>query len=128
MGRTGAQGKKWVEAFESFQIMTEDLGELTEIEISNILQESTFGITTNPIFVVEKSGTVAAMREHHLPILIVSEKTKPKEHLKLLFDVDFIEYNQGDFKDFILKRHSHRNHLGLDKTCLTFLDALKIEV
>ena len=46
------------------------LGRRTETEISHFLQSVDFGITTNPHYLVGKSGTCMAMLDHGLPLLV----------------------------------------------------------
>lgn len=102
VGNSGSELENWVKVFKLYEIEVNVFGELTTKQISSILQEASFGITTNPVFVVEKSGTVAAMREHNLPILVVAEKTYPRNKIKLNLDSDILEYNKfGDFSNFI---------------------------
>ena len=46
------------------------VGEQSRETISQWLQHLDFGVTTSPVSLVEKSGTVAAMREHGLPVIV----------------------------------------------------------
>ena len=47
-------------------------GFLPEVEISRHLQLANFGVTTMPIHLVDKSGGVAAMVAHNLPVIITN--------------------------------------------------------
>ncbi len=54
-------------------------GELPPPEISHALQSADFGIAVSPLRLLGKSGAVAAMREHGLPVIVnnlQSKKTK----------------------------------------------------
>lgn len=113
VGKTGFEQEKWIYEFEIQNIEVVVLGELSSEDISNVLQEATFGITTNPAFVVEKSGTVAAMREHGLPILIVSENTRPKDGLLSSLPNGFFEYKEGFFSEFMNQKQNITNIVGL---------------
>ncbi|WP_111307956.1 hypothetical protein [Confluentibacter sediminis] len=101
IGRSGNERENWIKEFESLGIEVVVMGELEADEISAVLQEASFGITTNPSFVIEKSGTVAAMREHGLPILIVSEDSKPKSDFNLVLANDLLQYKSGNFSELM---------------------------
>jgi glycosyltransferase involved in cell wall biosynthesis len=49
------------------------LGELPAVQVSEILQGLDFGIATSPWALVGKSGTVAAMLEHGLPVVVTRD-------------------------------------------------------
>jgi hypothetical protein len=55
--------------------------ELSTNLISKQLQECTFGVSTTPYDVIDKSGATAAMFEHGLPILAYDDGDTPQESL-----------------------------------------------
>lgn len=57
------------------------LGCRTEAEVSRFLQSVDFGLTSNPYYLVGKSGTCMAMLDHGLPILVprISDQDEPAE-------------------------------------------------
>ena len=57
--------KKWAACFRFLHLGCRD-----ESEVSRFLQSVDFGLTTNPYFLVGKSGTCMAMLDHGLPILV----------------------------------------------------------
>ena len=57
--------QKWAASFQFLH-----LGCREESEVSQFLQSVDFGLTTNPYFLVGKSGTCMAMLDHGLPILV----------------------------------------------------------
>ena len=57
--------KQWAASFRFLH-----LGCREESEVSQFLQSVDFGLTTNPYFLVGKSGTCMAMLDHGLPILV----------------------------------------------------------
>ena len=69
VGRSGPEKERWSSAWKKTGLEIELLGELPPAAISQILAKSTFGISTTPLSHIEKSGAVAAMREHGLPVL-----------------------------------------------------------
>jgi hypothetical protein len=76
IGRCGLEQKKWISVFKSKKIRVKVLGEQSIQKISETLSNADLGITTTPILLTEKSGTVAAMIAHRLPILCVSKLWK----------------------------------------------------
>ena len=72
VGRTGNQSEIWISAFKNNNITVEVLGELSTENISIVLSNSTLGISTTPVDFAEKSGTIAAMREHGLMVLCIA--------------------------------------------------------
>lgn len=53
-------------------------GEQTDLQISKILQSLDLGLATSPWQIIEKSGAVAAMLEHGLPVLITRDDWRLK--------------------------------------------------
>jgi hypothetical protein len=72
VGRSGSEAENWQIAFQNEGLPVEVLGEKSTSCISKIFNQSDLGISSTPISLVEKSGSIAAMREHGLPILCVS--------------------------------------------------------
>ena len=85
VGRCGDEQVNWVAAFEAAGLTVQILGEQPVSTISETLQNADMGISTTPVILAEKSGTVAAMQEHGLPVLCVarawSVKAFPKDYL-----------------------------------------------
>ncbi|WP_156027117.1 hypothetical protein [Sporocytophaga myxococcoides] len=78
IGRSGETSKEWTSVLEDFDIPYRVTGECDPKEISEYLHEADLGISTTPYFLVEKSGTVAAMLSHSLPVLCVARSWSPK--------------------------------------------------
>jgi hypothetical protein len=73
VGRAGAKGEAlWRDLGRHYasDISLVDLGAQSPEVISTLLQISDFGITTTPWQLLGKSGTVAAMLDHGLPVLV----------------------------------------------------------
>src|SRR5690554_4105285 len=73
IGRNGPGSNEWVRIFQEEGLPVEVMGEQDPEEISEILSAATAGISTTPGYLVEKSGTVAAMRLHGMPVVVVSK-------------------------------------------------------
>ena len=101
VGRTGNQSKIWASAFKENNIIIEILGELSTKHISTVLSNSTFGISTTPIEFAEKSGTIAAMREHGLMVLCITDKNANLKSKDFVPPAGVINYYKGCLKEII---------------------------
>jgi hypothetical protein len=73
IGRLGETGEKIWEQMEQIgyaNFVFEKRGELSAADISRELQSADFGIAVSPHHLLGKSGAVAAMREHGLPVIV----------------------------------------------------------
>ncbi|WP_226696589.1 glycosyltransferase family protein [Neotamlana sargassicola] len=126
IGKSGRFLDPWINELKSRKIPFSTLGEQNPESISEVLQQVNYGITTNPSFVVEKSGTVAAMREHGLKVIIVAEKTEPKDTFKLKFNKSLFEYKSGNLKEFLEDGHKKNTDvLGINSVAQKFLNDIK---
>ena len=101
VGRTGSQSVIWVSAFKNNNITVEVLGELSTENISTVLSNSTFGISTTPIEFAEKSGTIAAMREHGLIVLCIADQNGNSKFKDFISPVGVFNYYKGCLKETI---------------------------
>jgi hypothetical protein len=72
-GRLGAHGEKVFAQLKdryAGRIEIENLGERSSAEISRLFQSLDFGIGTHPWALIGKSGAVAAMLDHGLPVIV----------------------------------------------------------
>ena len=90
------------------------MGARNEFAISKALSKADVGITTTPIDLAEKSGTVLAIRMHQLPIISVAKSWKPKKNIIVNHSADILAFNGRNFEKVIeLKTNtSQRNSLN----------------
>ncbi|MGC4072105.1 MAG: hypothetical protein QM760_06230 [Nibricoccus sp.] len=73
-GRLGTHGEKLFaqlqDEYKNRHIVLENLGERPQAEISRLLQSLDFGIGTHPWALIGKSGAVAAMLDHGIPVIV----------------------------------------------------------
>jgi hypothetical protein len=73
-GRLGAHGEKLFaqlkDEYSHRGIVIENLGGRPQAEISRLLQTLDFGIGTHPWALIGKSGAVAAMLDHGIPVIV----------------------------------------------------------
>jgi glycosyltransferase involved in cell wall biosynthesis len=101
VGRCGPELKRWINICESEKITIKVLGEQPSAKISEVLSTANWGLTTTPLLTAEKSGTVAAMLEHGLPVICISKSWKvkcfPIEHTP--FGIQL--FKERDFKHYL---------------------------
>jgi hypothetical protein len=124
IGRCGEEIQQWVSTCKSKKIKIEVLGELSSVEISEVLSKADIGITTTPFLLAEKSGTVAAMKEHGLPILCVSRAWNVKG---FQFDYSAIGiqlFEEEDLANYITNKSESKVVNSLSEISNQFLDSL----
>ncbi|MEO7536768.1 MAG: hypothetical protein ABIU30_23125 [Ferruginibacter sp.] len=102
IGRCGQEQDKWETAWKSKDLPFQSLGGQSPERISEELSIASIGISTTPAFQIEKSGSVAAMLQHGLPVLCISRSWQPRgasNHLVLPKGVR--EYKPGTLKNLI---------------------------
>ncbi len=101
IGRCGYEQLRWEKEWEAAGLSIELFGEQSQERISDVLTNSSFGISTTPASLIEKSGSVAAMREHSLTILCISRPWHPRGIKYLDLPAGVVQYKEGEIQDFI---------------------------
>lgn len=101
IGRCGKEQLQWEREFEKAGLPLQILGEQSPQSISKVLSNSSFGISTTPAFLIDKSGSVAAMLEHGLRILCVSRAWHPRGISNISLPEGVFQYRPGEFEQFI---------------------------
>ena len=126
IGRCGSEQTLWENSWRSAGLEVEIMGEQSEIRISEILSNATFGISTTPAFLIEKSGSVAAMLEHGLPVLCISRAWTPRGQVALKIPKNVHLYQQGKIKDFITFNHTFHQVTNILSITDQFSNDLKV--
>lgn len=94
-GIIGKGRKRWRDIKRNYtgDWLIHSLGELDEDEISKYLLSLDYGLTSTPWDIIGKSGTVAAMVEHGLPVIVNVDGGTPDAPLLI----------QDNFKQLIIK-------------------------
>jgi glycosyltransferase involved in cell wall biosynthesis len=79
VGRSGKETERWEKEWKTAGLIVKLLGEQPPEGISEILGKASFGITTTAFAVAEKSGAVAAMLLHGVPVICVAPSFCPRE-------------------------------------------------
>ncbi len=101
IGRSGPEQKTWTEAWRSRGLAIRLLGEQSPVNISQVLTQSTVGLSTTPVELAGKSGSIAAMHAHGLPVLCVSQPWQPKGIKELMATPGTFQYAIGNFESFM---------------------------
>jgi hypothetical protein len=120
LGRCGEEQLYWERAWQDAGLTVEILGEQSPETISAVLSSADFGLSTTPDLLIEKSGSVAAMREHGLPILSISRSWIPRGRgiREMELPSGITKYKQGEVEQFI----SGNQHLNFTNTISKIAD------
>jgi hypothetical protein len=121
IGRNGELLDTWTNILDQYGIEYELLGQSSEQEISQQLINADYGISCTPYKISDKSGVVAAMREHKLSIINVAKPWRDQDDITLSFS-NIIQYQKGNL---ILKKGSEKGNNSLTSVCDIFLKSLK---
>lgn len=101
VGRQGKESLFWIRTFQAAGVEIKSWGEQPKACISKILLNASAGISTTPAALVEKSGTAAAMTEHGLPVLCISDAWTPSLKKKPSLPEGITKYLQGVIETFL---------------------------
>ena len=104
VGRNGREMRNWVSTWQSLGLTVNIFGEQPAEYISEILFNSSMGITTTPVALLQKSGSVAAMLEHGLPVICIRESWKSTGYQQTNVSPRIIQYKKGQFEQYLLIR------------------------
>jgi hypothetical protein len=124
IGRCGSEQQKWIEMCKSKEISIKVLGEQSLEKVSETLNNADFGITTTPLLLTEKSGTVAAMREHGLPILCVSKLWNVVGFLEHYTPIGIQVFKEEDIYNYLLTKKTKVVTSSISCISKQFLDSL----
>jgi hypothetical protein len=100
LGHCGPEQDNWIKQWQCAGLEVVVIGEQPEDRISAELKCADIGITTTPVFITDKSGSFAAMREHGLPVISVSRVWHARGVKKIIIPDGVFHYQKGNFKDF----------------------------
>lgn len=106
IGLNGAELETWLSECNKANVPVSVLGKQSLQVISETLLNADFGITTTPVILTEKSGSVAAMKEHHLPVICVARKWIPNTAFPFVPDINTYEYRAGTLRTYLQHPHS----------------------
>lgn len=78
VGRCGKEQETWINIWNKYNLHYNVFGEQPINKLSEILVNSTIGLSSTALPLIEKSGSVAAMLEHNLPVICISKPWSPR--------------------------------------------------
>jgi hypothetical protein len=127
VGKCGSEQDYWVSICKSKKFDVIILGESSSEEISEVLGNSTIGISTNELSFIEKSGTATAMLEHGLPVICISKPWKVRGVSELTFPIPngIMQYEYGKIEMYLNAKKSQMSMSNLETTTKLFINAIK---
>jgi len=126
IGKSGMEQQRWINEWTAVGLPTLPLGEQTEENVSRLLSKATYGIFTTPIALVEKSGSVAAMREHGVQLICVSREWSPRNMIVEENPFGIQEYKKGNLEAFFKSKADFSCLPTLPKIAEQFITNLKV--
>jgi len=125
IGRNGPEQKQWTAVWRDKGIDVKALGEQPSHRISEVFERASVGISTTPVTLIEKSGSVAAMREHGLPVICVRQDWHAEGIDNSTPLSGIIEYRVGNFKDCLSNLKTVQANSSLENVGTTLLEAFQ---
>jgi glycosyltransferase involved in cell wall biosynthesis len=100
LGRSGKEADRWTYEFQKLNIEVHVTGEQAYGDVSRILREADFGITTSAFDIIEKSGSVAAMVEHGLNVICVPTRFSKNQITNSRQIKELFNYSTGNLESF----------------------------
>ncbi|HEY4196054.1 MAG TPA: hypothetical protein VGM63_10995, partial [Mucilaginibacter sp.] len=125
IGRSGSELENWVKQSEALNLPLHALGEQPTEEISRRIAQASIGISTTPARQIEKSGSVAAIHAHGLPVICVSAPGRQPvdEAIELFPGVSL--YQQGNLETILKGKLTNPVPNTLESVAVKFINELE---
>jgi hypothetical protein len=126
VGRLGDYGQSLWEGMERIgyqRFAFERLGELDESDVSRVLHAADFGLAVSPLEIIDKSGAVAAMRDHGLPVVVT--RFRPEMARSLVAGREGFILLNDDFQESLRAAKRLPCRESLPQVAQTFIESLK---
>ena len=127
IGNCGSAIAEWEKVLleHHIDVDIEITGFATDSDISDLLLKCQYGISTTPYLLNQKSGSLAAMFEHQLPVLCIARNWRTKNFRQKKF-LNLTEYeNQASIIKFISTKFIASDENSLESVALKFVEGLK---
>lgn len=126
IGRNGPGRHEWVRIFQNEGLPVEVMGEQGQDQISQVLSAASAGISTTPGFLVEKSGTVAAMKLHGMPVVVVSKPWEPRRFTSIALSKEYFIYEPGNLRSFLVQERQDSGNNTIENISVRFSQSLNV--
>jgi glycosyltransferase involved in cell wall biosynthesis len=125
IGNCGNAIGEWKKVLLSYNINFEITGFVTDEEISVLLSGCQYGISTTPYMLSQKSGSLAAMFDHQLPVLCVARNWGVKGFNQPRF-LNLLNYETAEtINNFLHRKFIVSTDNNLEFVTMKFLKGLK---
>jgi hypothetical protein len=124
IGNCGMEQEIWVVNCQAAHIEVRVLGQQSADDISKVLGEATVGISTTPVALIGKSGSVAAMREHLLPVICVPRVWEPSDFINLEIPEGIAVYKQGNLEEILNTDLNFEANINIENISKQFINSL----
>ncbi|PHS01102.1 MAG: hypothetical protein COA80_02555 [Leeuwenhoekiella sp.] len=87
IGNNGERATNWKRQLKAKRVAFMESGFLKDLEISEWLNHCDIGIATTPYLTIDKSGAVAAMYKHKLPVYCIGRQWEVKGYEKSIINI-----------------------------------------
>lgn len=126
IGKSHYDKQRIIQKFKVYDFLIQDFGEKSILEIIQNLNCSDIGITTTPLLLAQKSGTIAAMKQFNLPVFSIANEWAPFFHyINTPFD-GIYDLGKNNFllSDFLNNGKLPRNYITLEEVSNQFINNL----
>ncbi|MDB5009965.1 MAG: glycosyltransferase family 1 protein [Mucilaginibacter sp.] len=124
IGRCGPEQEHWINIWKSAGLNVEVLGEQPVQCISQVLKHASIGISTSAMAMIDKSGTVAAMLEHGLPVLCVAKPWTPRGVTLSKAPNGIFELSKDGLEACIKRNKEKTSYPGVSDATATLIEIL----
>lgn len=130
VGRHHAEQEFWRLVWNVAGMDVELLGELSPLEVSGEMLNSSIGLATTAYPLIEKSGSVAALHEHGLNVICVANAWEPRLKNFQSSNKNIIQYKVGSFKSCIKTALKTRKKMSSDISSISadFIKSLESHI
>ncbi|MDT0688834.1 hypothetical protein RM549_03510 [Salegentibacter sp. F188] len=119
VGRAHAEQELWRKIWASNNLEVELLGELSPPDVSDAMLNSSVGLATTVYPKIEKSGSVAALREHDLRVICVAGAWQPRLNTYIPSNSSIIQYKIGNFNSCLRAALDTQREIPSDISSIT---------
>lgn len=125
LGRCGSEQENWIRSWESQGLEVKVYGEQSPENISKILLTSIAGISTTPLAKLEKSGAVAAMREHGLPVICAARTWQHQDQKRIKLPEGTTVYEKGKLEKILFNLPPTQCDTSISRIGQQFIQSLE---
>lgn len=125
IGGVGSERDHWYLVWKSNGFTLKVYDFQSDYLISELLIESDFGISTTPYPLIEKSGSVAAMREHGLPVICIAQPWQPNKTKNHIVD-GISQYSLGNLNNCLTTPNTVSNENIINKVSEKIINEFKL--